>query len=125
MLRLERDLEPIRQAREKEIADFWAMKAQHGALLGLMQLLSDPEAQIRARAAFTLGKMQRTAPLIVPALLPLLNDEDANVRREAASALGNLGLAAKAAVPALKEQANDQDSPIAALAAEMLKRIEP
>ncbi|MFQ5535940.1 MAG: peptidylprolyl isomerase [Gemmatimonadota bacterium] len=57
----------------------------------LLALLEDPDARVRARAAFALGSVQD--PTAVPALLEALGDEDAGVRRDAAFALG------QAAVP--------------------------
>jgi hypothetical protein len=96
----------------------------------LIELLRDPDEQVRTRAACTLGKIgaqaekRHHADKIVPVLIPVLEDEVPNVRWHAAFALGNFGPDAKAAVPALRKQMNDNRSPIAGFAAEMLQRID-
>ncbi len=55
---------------------------------GLMELLADPDAVVRARAAFALGSVQD--PEAGPALTGRLRDDDPAVRRDAAFALGQL-----------------------------------
>lgn len=52
----------------------------------LVERLGDPDARVRARAAFALGSVQN--PAAVPALLDALSDPDARVRADAAFALG-------------------------------------
>jgi hypothetical protein len=95
------------------------------AIPALIELLSDPDQEIRKRALSTLGKMGRKSETIVPAVIPLLDDAHPNVRWHAAFTLSSFGDDAKAAIPALWRQINDDDSPIAAFAAEMLHRIDP
>ncbi|MCG6989563.1 MAG: peptidylprolyl isomerase [Gemmatimonadetes bacterium] len=55
----------------------------------LVQDLSSPRADVRARAAFALGSVQDTSA--VPALVHALADTSAAVRRDAAFALGQTG----------------------------------
>lgn len=56
---------------------------------GLIQDLSSPRVDVRARAAFALGSVQDSSA--VPALIHALRDTSAAVRRDAAFALGQAG----------------------------------
>jgi HEAT repeat protein len=55
----------------------------------LVELLNDPNPEVRQTAAMALGKIAR--PHAAPALVEKLRDPDPVVRRESAWALGNLG----------------------------------
>jgi HEAT repeat protein len=63
--------------------------------------LHDPSAEVRRKAAFTLGNIGPSDPAALPALIGALHDDDAGVRREAILALPKCGPAAKSAAPAL------------------------
>jgi len=95
------------------------------AIPALMELLNDPDPEVRTRAACTLGKIHRHPDQVVPALIPVLNDETPNVRWHAANALSAFGANAKSAIPALQKQMNDTGSPVAAFCADILHQIEP
>lgn len=100
----------------------------------LVELLKDPKAVVRYRAASTLGELGRAAGpgavrtrravAIVPALIPLLDDENANVRWHAACALRDFGTDAVSAMPALRRQGQDDASPIATAATIFLREIQ-
>jgi cyclophilin family peptidyl-prolyl cis-trans isomerase/HEAT repeat protein len=55
---------------------------------GLLLLLADQDARVRARAAMALGRIGRAADVLP--LAPLLGDPDPAVRRDAAFALGEI-----------------------------------
>lgn len=90
----------------------------------LIELLNDPDLQIRVRALSTLGKIRRHADVIVPALIPFLNDEHPGIRWHAACSLGMFRGDAAAAIPALTAQLNDDESPIAVFSAVILLEID-
>ncbi len=90
----------------------------------LIDLLKDPDSQIRTKALSTLGKIKRRPEVIVPAMIPMLNDVHSNVRWHAAFALGQFQAEAKSSIPALMLQFNDDTSPIAAFSADMIRQID-
>lgn len=100
-------------------------KVGDDALPLLLDLLKDPDAEVRSRAMCTLGYMTRHAAKIAPEVTRLLDDEDANVRHRAIGALGELGPGAQAAAPALRRLMDDDASPLAAFAAQTLARVDP
>ncbi len=85
----------------------------------LRGLLSDPNAEVRARAALATGRLQDSAT--VEALLPLVSDPDAGVRREAVFALGQIGH--RSVRVALEGRLADADEETAVLAIEALGKI--
>lgn len=85
-----------RNAEQKEVWNWQNPKLQQLVRLqdardgqALAGWLGDPDARIRARAAFALGSVQAAETLTD--LLPLLEDEAAEVRQAAAFAIGQLG----------------------------------
>jgi quinoprotein glucose dehydrogenase len=72
----------------------------------LLPLLKDPEAEVRAQAAKTLGDIQGAKA--TPSLLPLLKDTSPRVRSFAAIALGNLK--SREASPALLEALRENNN---------------
>jgi vesicle coat complex subunit len=52
-----------------------------------VEALRHPDAKVRKEAAFKLGNVGSSDPLVVPALIEALKDLDAGVRREAILAL--------------------------------------
>jgi HEAT repeat protein len=68
----------------------------------LLQLMHDPEDDVRAMAATTLGRINGTNPAIFAAYSETLRDPDSNTRLAAAQALWRLGPYAKPAEPALR-----------------------
>lgn len=71
-------------------------------------MLSDPNPELRVRAAQILAQIGPDGKLAVPELVKRLRDEDEQVRKSAAHALGQMGPAAGEAVPALLRAAQDQ-----------------
>ena len=90
----------------------------------LLDLLQDPDPEIRTRALVALWEIKRKPNVVVPALIRMLGDNDTNVRWQAAYALGEYGEDAREGIPALALQMNDDASPIAAFAAMMIRRID-
>jgi HEAT repeat protein len=85
----------------------------------LLRLLSDPDRDIRARAAHSLGLIGD--PNFTPDLLKALKDPDWPVRAMAAKALGKLGR--PEAVPPLAEALRDKEWWVRINAAEGLKAV--
>jgi quinoprotein glucose dehydrogenase len=73
---------------------------------GLLPLLKDPDAEVRAQTAKTLGDIKGAKA--AAALLPLLKDASPRVRAFSAIALGNLK--AREAAPALLEALRENDN---------------
>jgi HEAT repeat protein len=90
----------------------------------LAQLLRDPNADVRASAAESLGLAGREATAAIPALVAALQDENAEVRALAAQALGNLGSQAKTAAEPLRKLLEDPDAGVRAAAQAALEKIE-
>jgi HEAT repeat protein len=63
--------------------------------------LRDPDAQVRKKAAFTLGNIGSSDPTVLPALREALQDADPAVRREAILALLKYGPGAGETLPEL------------------------
>lgn len=68
-------------------------------------MLSDPNPEIRMRAANILAQIGSDGRSAVPELIKRLRDDDPAVRKAAANALGQMGPAAADAVPALMRAA--------------------
>ena len=83
---------------------------------GLIFMLRDPNADIRAYAATAIGLASGDAHKGIPDLIALLKDADADVRRRAAQTLKGIG---DAAAPALREAAQSGD-PLVSEAAQSL-----
>jgi HEAT repeat protein len=86
--------------------------------------LRDPDAQVRRKAAFTLGNIGPSDPAGLPALLGALSDADAGVRGAAILALVKFGAAAREAVPTLTRlQKQDPDARVRGYAARALEKL--
>jgi HEAT repeat protein len=86
--------------------------------------LRDPDANVRKKAAFTLGNIGTSDPAALPALIAALKDADAGVRCEAILGLLKFGLAASQAIPALAEiQKQDTDDRVRTYASKALHRV--
>jgi hypothetical protein len=70
----------------------------------LIRTLSNPDPQLRRRAASVLGRIGPDAALAVPELIRLLDDPNPDVRHAAARTLGQIGPSAASAVPALVDR---------------------
>jgi lysophospholipase L1-like esterase/HEAT repeat protein len=99
------------------------LRAGAAALPTLMARLDDPRAELRARAARSLGRLGPAASPAIRALTQRLADPDPHVRRVSARALGRLGAAASEAVPALERALHDPVAPVSAAAREALARV--
>ncbi len=95
-------------------------EARDGA--SLVRLLEDPDAAVRARAAFALGSVQD--PRAMVDLIELLADDFASVRAEAAFALGQLFQSSRSVeTRLLRMLAEDQDSSVQRSVVEALGKI--
>lgn len=74
-------------------------------------MLSDPNPELRIRAAHILAQIGPDAKQAVPELVNRLRDEDQDVRKAAAHALGQMGPSASAAVPALLRATQETTAP--------------
>src|SRR5437868_2193319 len=72
------------------------------------QALHDPDPQVRAQAARSLGALGKNSEAAVPDLIGALKDSDAKVRADAAEALWSLGSRARDAIPALTAALGDK-----------------
>lgn len=92
----------------------------------LIKSLGDKDCDVRWRAARSLGDLQATPELSVPALVERVRDDPAaNVRCYAIMALAKFGTKAQAAIPVLAKTATDADSSIRSYAREALTAIGP
>jgi HEAT repeat protein len=57
----------------------------------LLDLLSDPDGDVRKKVVSALGYLGDTSPHVIDALLTALSDENAQVARTAINAIGRLG----------------------------------
>ena len=86
----------------------------------LMELLDDPSARLKSRAAEALGMIGGPAEAAVPALIRTLHCPDLEVRERAADALGWIGRQPEIAVPALTQALTDPEEGVDYYAAESL-----
>jgi HEAT repeat protein len=93
--------------REEILADAKSGASRQRAIdQAMTRVAHDEDAEVRARAAETLGKMKVTAA--VPVLTAALGDDANAVRAAAAEALWNLAPDSKPAVPALEKALQDE-----------------
>jgi HEAT repeat protein len=89
------------------------------------EVLRDPNPKMRKKAAFKLGNIGPSDPVVLPALISALQDGNADVRCEAIQALVKYGPGAKEAIPALTDvQRQDRDATVRAYAAEALAKLQ-
>jgi HEAT repeat protein len=86
--------------------------------------LHDPQVKVRRKAAFRLGNIGPSDPVVLPALIGALQDVDPGVRCETILALLKYGPGAREAIPALtKVQEKDRDAKVRTYATRALKRL--
>ncbi|HSP17728.1 MAG TPA: HEAT repeat domain-containing protein [Thermoanaerobaculia bacterium] len=93
----------------------FAQSERQKSVDGIAKLLKSRNAETRAKAAESLGKLH--APEAVEPLIVALADKDASVRIEAAGALWDAADVSKAAMPALRKAVDDSDPSVAVRAA--------
>ncbi|HLW65261.1 MAG TPA: HEAT repeat domain-containing protein [Gemmataceae bacterium] len=87
--------------------------------------LHDPDANVRKKAAFTLGNIGPSDPAVLPALIEALKDSNVDVRYEAILALLKYGPGARESIPALRElRAQDRDAKVRDGAAKAIEQLE-
>jgi len=90
-----------------------------------VRALSDPDAELRLRAAEKLGNVGASDPAVVPALCTALHDADADVRCEVILALAKAGPGAAEAIEPLRAIGRqDSDPRVRSYAARALERLE-
>jgi HEAT repeat protein len=88
------------------------------------EALHSPEAKIRKRAAFTLGNIGWSDPVVLPALIEALKDADAGVRCEVILALLKYGPGAREALTKLEEmQRRDRNAQVRQYAARAVEKL--
>ena len=91
----------------------------------LVEALKDDDAEVRAHAAFVLGRRVPTKQSVISALIGSLSDEGRQVRLSAADSLGEIGDAARSAVPRLVEALGDEWEGVRQHAAVALGKMGP
>ena len=89
----------------------------------LAAMLRDPNEDVRASAAESLGLAGPSAKAAVGALVAALKDSSAEVRMLAVRALGGLGPEARIAAGALKDLSSDPDPAVRSAAADALRKL--
>jgi HEAT repeat protein len=100
--------------------------ASKAAIPALIKSAADTNAEVRAFALYTLGRLALESKLVVPVLIKGLRDPDREVRSNAAfglEALAFMGGDAKPAIPALVETLKDSQVSARASAATALGHI--
>jgi hypothetical protein len=123
-------IEALRETRDwyefqDEMEKFVKTSVADDAVPLLIELLENPDPEVRWRALATMGRMARQEETIVPAITPLLADHHQNVRWHASDALGQFGPKARAALPAMHDLVERESSPIAAFTVGMIRQIDP
>jgi HEAT repeat protein len=98
-------------------------KSARLAVPRLLELLHDPDVQVRARAAVCLGFLEEPAK-VVPGLTAALDDPRIVVRARAAESLKRLGKDAQSSVESLKQRTRDESEWVRTVAAEALQVIQ-
>ncbi|MDJ0800442.1 MAG: HEAT repeat domain-containing protein [Calothrix sp. MO_167.B12] len=96
-----------------------ALGQKQAAIEQLLELLKDPESDVRFRAAFALREIKSEAA--IPGLIQLLEHEDLSVRSSAAYALGEIK--SEAAIPGLIKLLEHEDLSVRSSAAYALGEI--
>ena len=91
----------------------------------LVELLSDPDADVRRSAADALAQIGPAAKKVVPPLVKLLEHPTPDVRSSAAGVLGQFGAEARDASPRLVELVSDPDADVRRSATNALGQIGP
>lgn len=103
----------------------WMYPLSDGVADAIIEVLEQPDDELRSEAAATLGLFLPDADVAVPALQKALGDSSGAVREWAALSLGMLGPNSKAALHALEKQAEeDRDPACRAAAVEAIMRID-
>jgi HEAT repeat protein len=112
----------VEERRQKMLEDARSGAGRQNAVEAAKRKLTDPDAETRARAAQTLGKMHVTDA--VPLLATALGDDANDVRVAAAEALWNLAPDSKPAVPALEKALQDVSAAVRVEAAGALVALQ-
>jgi len=78
------------------------------ALPSLIQLLRDPDPEMRVFAAKAISRIGPEAADAVPPLVAAMNDTNPEVRKHVIRALGQIGPKASASIPALVQELHDK-----------------
>lgn len=106
---------------------FQQLLERHGEriIAGLIECLSDEDAEVRQMAAGLLEEAGKRAEPAVHALIQRLSDEDNSVVVTAMFALKRLAPFARSAIPALKELMTNHDPHLRIVAAATIGKITP
>jgi HEAT repeat protein len=89
----------------------------------LLKDLSDPEPNIAATAAYSLGYFDRGNPTVMAALIAALNSEHSIVRKNAVEGLGSIGPSASEAIPALVSALKKDEQNLHSIVPDALRKI--
>jgi HEAT repeat protein len=78
------------------------------ALPSLIELLRDPDPEMRVLAAKAISRIGPEAAEAVPPLVAAMNDNNPDVRKHVIRALGQIGPKASASIPALVQELRDK-----------------
>ena len=125
--RIEQLVEHLRSSEflDREYGEGELLRIGRAAVSALIEVLSDPEPDVRCSAAAILEKIGVDAQAAVPALIEALKDPQTDVRISAGAALGRMGADSHAVVEALTEALKDPEVPVRNSAAWALGRIGP
>jgi HEAT repeat protein len=93
------------------------------AIPSVIESLTDPDLEVRSRAALTLFLMGPIAEEAIPALVRLLDDSEFQVRKEAVWALLSVGPKSDATRKAIEYAMQDRDEDVRRVAARALELI--
>ncbi len=102
-----------------EIMTLWKKLGLEAVILGLRQVLQDPDSGVRGESAVALGKLG--SEVVILDLLQMLHDTDSWTRARAADALGYLG--SEISIPDLLQSLQDFDPGVRASVATALGSI--
>lgn len=97
----------------------------NGLVPGLIELLTDEDADIREFAVDLLAEIRPRPRAAVPALIEMLNDSETLVRMAAINTIGDFGPTAAATVPLLEQWLRDEDEYLRIVAMTTLMRVAP
>jgi hypothetical protein len=103
---------------------FRSSPARDEAVADLLDLLANPDDEVRARSLSALAQIKRRGEVVVPAMIPLLDDPATNIQWHAADVLGEFGDESEAGIATLERKMMDNECEIATYAAVALKKVD-
>jgi HEAT repeat protein len=122
---INRTIQALRDANESEKCGVIDSIQRIGepAVIYLVPLLTDQNADVRLKAMNALANIGRLSGPAISALIPLLQDQDRRVRVGAAETLLRIGAVGRLTIPDLIPLLQDHDEWVKSTAAEALKKL--